>query len=231
VRIAVPSGGEKRRATDSAELRPLHGGRHSISRDLVAHSQRERLLSGLAGAVAEHGYNAATISQVTDLAAVSRRTFYENFDSKEACFLATYEALDDYVASRLAEAASAQSEWPLKVAAALTELVSILASHPEFARVYLVEAPAVGRAAMPLRDRTIERFVELLEPGRTYASDHEPAAGIEEALVGGITTQLARTSLVADADAMRQSSRAVIEFALSPYLGRDVAREVATAEL
>ena len=212
---------------DSANLRPLHGGRHSIAPDYVAHSQRERLLSGLAAAVAEHGYNAATITQVTELASVSRRTFYENFESKEACFLATYEALDDYIASELAAAIARHEHWPQQVAGSLTALISLLAERPDFARVYLVEAPAVGRSATPLRDRSVDRLVELLRPGREFAIDRAPAEGMEEVVVGGILTQLGRQALLDDGPALLESIPAVIEFALAPYLGRDAAAEVA----
>ena len=39
------------------ELGPLPAGRHGLTREQVAHNQRERLVAGLAHAVAEHGYN------------------------------------------------------------------------------------------------------------------------------------------------------------------------------
>ncbi len=215
-------------SSDPAELRPLHGGPHRISPDLVAHSQRERLLSGLASAVAEHGYNATTITQITESASVSRRSFYQNFESKEECFLATYEALDNYVGAQFAEAEAAHDEWPHKVGAAINSLITLFASRPKFARVYLVEAPAVGKASAPLRDRSVERFVALLEPGRAYAGpDHEPAPGIEEALVGGIITQLGRQLVADDGRPLGDLTAAVIEFALAPYLGREAARDVA----
>ena len=46
-------------------LGPLPAGRHGFSREQVAHNQRERLIAGLATAVAEHGYNAVTITHIT----------------------------------------------------------------------------------------------------------------------------------------------------------------------
>ena len=55
------------------ELGPLPAGRHGFSREQVAHNQRERLIAGLAEAIAENGYSGTTIAHITRHAAVSRR--------------------------------------------------------------------------------------------------------------------------------------------------------------
>jgi AcrR family transcriptional regulator len=207
---------------DSGQLRPLHGGRHSIPADVLAHNQRERLLAALASCVAEHGYNATTISQITSAASVSRRTFYEHFAGKEECFLASYEALDSYLGTLIDDAVKAESEWPDQVAAAFVALIGFLASRPNFARIYLVEAAVVGEAMADAREKTAQRFIALLEPGRKYR-DVDP--GVEEGLVGGIVTLLGRRVLGGEADELNRFAPGVIEFALAPYLGVDEARE------
>ncbi len=202
-------------------LRPLHGGRHSIPADVLAHNQRERLLAALASCAAEHGYNATTISQITSAASVSRRTFYEHFAGKEECFLAAYEALDGYVGTVMEEAVERESEWPDQVAAAFVDLLEFLASRPNFARLYLVEAAVVGEGMADAREKTAKRFIALLEPGRRYR-DVDP--GIEEGLVGGIVTLLGRRVLGGEADHLDRFAPGLLEFALSPYLGADEAR-------
>src|ERR1700677_3114544 len=53
---------------------------------------RGRLLVAIVDAVAERGYGATTIADIVALAKVSRRTFYEHFVDKEACFLQAYDA-------------------------------------------------------------------------------------------------------------------------------------------
>ena len=45
----------------------------------------------MAQVVAEKGYPATTVADVVERAGVSRRTFYEQFQDKEACFLAAYD--------------------------------------------------------------------------------------------------------------------------------------------
>ncbi|HEX4307950.1 MAG TPA: helix-turn-helix domain-containing protein, partial [Solirubrobacterales bacterium] len=73
------------------ELSRLPPGRHGLPRDFVVHNQRERLIAGLAEAVAEKGYGGTTIADITRHAAVSRRTFYEHFDGKDECFVAAFD--------------------------------------------------------------------------------------------------------------------------------------------
>jgi AcrR family transcriptional regulator len=209
--------------SDPGGLRPLHGGRHSIPPEVLAHNQRERLLAALASCVAENGYNATTIAQITSAASVSRRTFYEHFDGKEECFVAAYEALDGYVETLLKEAAKDEKEWPDRVAAAVRAFTAFFASRPNLARIYLVEVAVVGEAANAVRESTTTRFVRLLDPGRRL---REVDPGVAEGLVGGIVTLLGRRVRDGEAGQLEALAPAVIEFVLSPYLGLDEARAV-----
>ena len=94
------------------ELGPLPAGRHGFSREQVAHNQRERLIAGLATAVAEKGYRAVTITDITKAARVSRRVFYENFEGKDECFLAAFEVVVGHIRELAEEAVGTIDEWP-----------------------------------------------------------------------------------------------------------------------
>src|SRR5829696_2746533 len=67
--------------------RRLPRGSHGLAPGVVAASQRTRLIEALGRAVAEKGYAAATIDDVVSGAGVSKKTFYEHFQDKEACFV------------------------------------------------------------------------------------------------------------------------------------------------
>ena len=101
-----------------AEIGPLPAGRHGFSREQVAHNQRERLIAGLATAVAEHGYQAVTITHITKEAKVSRRVFYENFEGKEECFLAAFEVVVGHIRELAGEAVAPVEDWPHRAIAA-----------------------------------------------------------------------------------------------------------------
>ncbi len=216
------------REGDRGELRPLHGGRHGLPADVVAYSQRERLLAAMAEVVAEHGYNKATIAQITGAASVSRRTFYEHFESKEECFIAAYDAVDSYIVEQVSARVRDEDEWADRVATAIAELLRFFASRPQLARLIMVEPVAVGEGMASRRDRAAARSIALLEQGRSERSgDRELAEGIEEALAGGITTLIVRRVVAGEAERLERFAPGIVEFALAPYLGPEAAREVA----
>ena len=92
------------RSAGQAAAQPLPKGRHGLSRQFIASNQRERLLDAIANVVAEKGYAATRVADITDYAGVSRKTFYELFSDKEDCFLAAYDASRAMLMDRLAHA-------------------------------------------------------------------------------------------------------------------------------
>ncbi|MDP9168957.1 MAG: TetR/AcrR family transcriptional regulator, partial [Actinomycetota bacterium] len=56
---------------------------------------RRRLLDGLADSIAERGYRATTVADVVRYAKTSKRTFYDEFASKEECFVELLAANND----------------------------------------------------------------------------------------------------------------------------------------
>ncbi len=79
-------------ADDEALQQTLPPGKHNLPAEFVRANHRRRLLSGLAEAVAENGYAGTTIAHITRQAAVSRRTFYEHFESLDDAALALFTA-------------------------------------------------------------------------------------------------------------------------------------------
>ena len=60
-------------------------------RDAVASNQRSRLLGAMIEAMTIYGYTDTSVAKLCKLAGVSKRTFYEQFENKEQCFLETYD--------------------------------------------------------------------------------------------------------------------------------------------
>ena len=52
-------------------------------------------------AVARHGYPGTTLRELVRLAGVSKSTFYEHFESKQDCFLATFDEIVAQVTARV----------------------------------------------------------------------------------------------------------------------------------
>ena len=104
----------------------LPRGRHQLSRDEVAASQRLRIMGALAELMAEVGYVATTIGDVAARAAVSRSAFYASFADKEACLFAAYESFADTLLVRMAAQVDDESGWYDLVAAITTEYLQAL---------------------------------------------------------------------------------------------------------
>src|ERR1044072_7319638 len=94
-------------------------GRHRLPPEVIARSQRERLLEAAARIVATKGYAAATVGDLTKEAGVSRTTFYELYEDKEACFLAAYDNAVEALVRRVIAAYESEQGWPDRAAAGL----------------------------------------------------------------------------------------------------------------
>jgi AcrR family transcriptional regulator len=152
---------------------------------------RERLVLGMVAAVAERGYAATTITDVVRHARVSRRTFYEHFADKEACFLAAYDAVSDAVLADIAGAAEEASGWEARILAGVDAYLHALAAEPAVARVFTVEILSAGPTALARRREVLRRFAAHIQTQVEEAIAHgAPAAPLGDAaalaLVGGI---------------------------------------------
>src|SRR5206468_3086085 len=81
------------RPTPMTEAERLPRGRHKLSREDVVGRQRERMLAALADVLTERGYANTPVAAVIERAGVSRETFYQQFASKQDCFIAAFEAV------------------------------------------------------------------------------------------------------------------------------------------
>src|ERR1700757_2180858 len=70
--------------------RRLPTGAHGLAREAGGRDQRERLQRAMTELIAERGYQGVRILDLTQLAHVSRPTFYELYADKEELFLSAY---------------------------------------------------------------------------------------------------------------------------------------------
>jgi len=203
-------------------------GRHRLPREVVARSQRDRLLEAAIRVVVEKGYAAMTIGDMTGAAGVSRTTFYELFDDKEDCFLAAYDNAVDALVRRVAAAYEAGGAWPERAAAGLAALLDALAEEPALARLALVDIGAAGPAAQRRYRAAVQRLTPLFEDGRDYAPGGRGLpANTSRMAIGGVTGLLADELVAGRAEQLPGLLSDVIFATLVPYIGPDAAaREV-----
>jgi AcrR family transcriptional regulator len=212
------------------ELSRLPPGRHGLPREFVVHNQRERLIAGLAEAIAENGYAGTTIGHITRHAAVSRRTFYEHFSSKDACFVAAYDTVMEELRERIAGAFEEESDWPHSVRAGIAAMLRFLASETNLARLCMVEALVAGPVVVERYDAAIRNLVPYFEAGREGRSAEVLARlspTTEEALVGGMVSLISRRIIAGKTAELETLLPDLVEFTLTPYIGSADAAKVA----
>jgi AcrR family transcriptional regulator len=212
------------------ELARLPPGRHGLPREFVAHNQRERLIAGLAEAVAENGYAGTTIAHITRHAAVSRRTFYEHFNSKDECFVAAYDTVMAELRQRVDQAFNDEDDWPQAIQAGIAAMLEFLTTEPHLARLRMVESLVAGPVVVERYDAAIQGLVPYFEAGRKGRSA-KVLAGLspstEEALVGGMVSLISRRIFADRTEELESLLPDLVEFALTPYLGSAEAAKVA----
>lgn len=128
-------------------------------------AHRDRLLAAMAELVAERGYPAVTVADVVGLARVSKRTFYQHFGDREACFLAVYAAAAEGPLARIAEAvtaADAPADLRAQVARGNQAYLAALSEQPALTRTLLTEISSLGPRGWAVRREVLGRFADQL---------------------------------------------------------------------
>lgn len=123
---------------------------------------RFRLLKAMADVAARKGYAEATIADIVREAGVSKRTFYENFDSKDACFLALYRSASHAALQALRSSLAPDKPWQAQVEHALSTYFAHLAAGPALVRTLFVEIHQLGPAGMQVRREVMQHLADFM---------------------------------------------------------------------
>ena len=123
---------------------------------------RQRLLDALEEGIAEDGYPRTTVADIVRRARTSRRTFYEHFDSREACFVALLTDANAEQVRQIAAAVDATAPWRSQVRQAVEAWISSGESRSSLMLSWIRDVPSLGDAARQLQRDAMENFIELL---------------------------------------------------------------------
>jgi AcrR family transcriptional regulator len=203
-------------------------GRHSLPREFIAQHQRARIIAALAAESVEKGYKSVTVADIVRRAGIARNTFYENFSSKEDCFLAASDYAVEEASRRVDDAASKADTWPAQVRAGLAAFLRYAASEPALARTCIVEVLSAGSVAAERYEQSIQTFIPLFRLGREVSPNgDELPETLEEAIVGGIFWILYQRLIAGRIEESEELLSQLVEFSLTPYLGAEAARQAA----
>jgi len=137
--------------------------------------------------VFRHGYADTTLRELVALARVSKSTFYEHFESKQDCFLATYEDIVDEIVRRIDEAFERPGELRERLTAGLATLMDTAAEEQPAAYLVIVESLTLGEAGVPHREGAAVRFERFIREGFDQADNPREVSDLTvRAIVAGI---------------------------------------------
>ena len=175
---------------------------------------RERLIDAMATSIRAKGYRETTVADVVRIARTSRRTFYEQFEDREACFLALFDSTNDRTMEEIAAAVDPDRPLEEQVDRALEAYIDSVTSHPDLYKSFVRELPGLGQAGADRQLAVIERFarllVELVESGRRAQPDlaARPLAMDTAIIIVGGLRELAVISLQQGRDVRKLRSSA-----------------------
>ncbi|MGQ0710666.1 MAG: TetR/AcrR family transcriptional regulator [Rhodoferax sp.] len=150
-------------------------------------THRRRLFEGMARAVATQGWADCTIADIVREAAVSRRTFYEHFQTKADCLIALYESASRNALKHLSQVLDSAQSWENQVETAMAAYLGVLAQNPIMLRALFIEILGLGTQGLAARRRVNRELAQFLlnvvNPGRDPGIMTDPMA---MAVVGGI---------------------------------------------
>lgn len=193
----------------------------------VARDEREQLLVAVAELVVRYGCDEVTPESVAERAGLSPEAFHDRFAGVEDCMLAAYDAAAEQAFAAAADAfSSTPGDWPDAVHAALARLLDFLAGSQALTRMCAVEALHAGSAALAARDRALDRFAGLLEPG--YALAEPPPPPVATEAVGGSVFELVRSHAAERRlDELPAALPTATVIVLTPFVGPAEAERIA----
>jgi AcrR family transcriptional regulator len=199
-------------------------GRHRVPPEVVARSQRDRLLEAAIRVVAAKGYASTTVADLTREAGVSRTTFYELFEDKGACFLAAYDNAVNALLRRVAAAYESEERWPERARAGLEALLEALAEEPGLARLALVDIGSAGPAAQRRYRAAVQRLTPLFDEGRDFApAGRNLPANTSRMAIGAVTGLISDELVAGRAEQLPGLLSDVLFATLVPYIGPEAA--------
>lgn len=178
-------------------------------------------------ALPRHGYAGTTIGHLTTEAGVSRAAFYEQFEDKQECFLATYDLAIRWLCERVERAMAIEPDWPGRIRAGASHALRLLAANPAIARLVAIDVFHAGATARQHQQACLARLAEALRAGRR--DEPKLPVELEEMLLGGALSLVARYVDTGRTEQLPEATAELLEYLLIPYLGAAETKRISRA--
>jgi len=191
----------------------------------VAEMQRRRLLLAASEVIGQNGLDAASVGAICSYAGVSRRTFYDLFEHREACLLAALKDGVERLRRCLLDRVDAAAPWESRMRAGLMALLERLDGEPSLARMCLIEALKGSPAVLAYRRQVLDELVAEVDRGRLGCGrEVEPVALTAESIVGGVLAVLHARLFEHDRPSLIAMLNPLMSMIVQPYRGSSAAK-------
>lgn len=148
--------------------------------------------------ITERGYRETTVADIVRHARTSKRTFYDQFASKEECFLELLRTDNERLVEDIRAAVDPQADWQSQVRQAVEAYVFSIETRPAITLSWIRELPSLGPTAHPLQRSGIQRLTALLvalssSPGFQRAELRPVTPPLAVIILGGLRELTALT--------------------------------------
>lgn len=195
-------------------------GQQTLVPGRVSEIQRSRIIGAIVQVAGERGAANVTVAHVVARAGISRRTFYEQFEDREACLLAALEEAIGQAAAAVLPAYESRRHWRERIRAALAALLAFLDEEPGLGRLCVVEALGAGERALERRAQCIAALIAAVDEGRTeMPAGREPPPMTAEGVVGAVFAIVHARILARDAAAAGAAKAPPLSALLGELMG------------
>ncbi len=219
--IAQVDGPFRRRRSQSLG-RPRRASRATAT--VVSGFQSSRILAAALEEASGVGYERTSVTGIVSRAGVSRKTFYELFDSRDDCFRAAFEESVERIAGVVVPLyLDAPGSWSERVRAALGALLTFLEREHEVG-AFVLEYAIEGAGKDP-RSRAwlLEHLQSVLEDGRSQAQLRYEVSPLAAEMVASGVLSVLHARLQAGPRQLVSLMNPLMWMIVLPYLGPAVA--------
>lgn len=176
-------------------------------------------------AVGRNGFQATGLREVVALAGVSNRTFYENFDSMQDCFMAAFDEIVGRLAVRTADAYASGSGFPGRLRSAFDVYTELIAEKPTETHLIMVDLISLGAEGIVRRQQAAAAFETMMNQSFGEAPELGQVSELTvRAIVGGFQRVVYRRVRDGQPERLRSEMGDLLDWALAYQRPGGVAR-------
>ena len=183
------------------------------------------MLASTFDVLSERGAANVSVAQIVARSGVSRRTFYELFDSREDCYLRAFNEALAHAEARVLPAYTVEHKWQGRIRAGLVALLGFLEEEPAMGRMLMVESLSAGAETLERRGQVLAQIAAVVDEVRTQSANAALLPPLTaDGVIGGALSLIHARMTGPDEESLLELTNQLMSMIVLPYLGAAAAR-------